>query len=120
MTDGAVDNDYDDAYQLGVDDDIQTEPMPGGIAIDLVTRQPLFVRQVVAQDLHEYYQDEQFDLAAYKTHPYLPVRESDTVYECVFISGDPERIHKPGDTYDFPRGRLAHYPVEQAWQGGEK
>lgn len=112
---GALDHGFDDSVRLGLDASIQTEPMAGGVAIDLVTRQPLFVRRIVVEDLWEYYELEGFDLASYKTHPYLPVREDDTVYECVFVSGDPQGAHKPGDTYDFPRGRLMHYPIEQAW-----
>jgi hypothetical protein len=120
MTDGgAVDHDYDEnelpaSEQIGLDG-VQTDPMAGGIAFDLVTRQPLFVHQVVSPTVVEYYEREGFDLLGYKTHPYLPVRPDDTVYECVFITRDAERAHKPGDTYDFPRGRLMHVPIEQAW-----
>ncbi|MDS0280645.1 hypothetical protein [Haloarcula onubensis] len=120
---GAVDHDYDESElppseRIGLDG-VQTDPIAGGIAFDLVTRQPLFVRQVVAPTVVEYYEREGFDLLGYKTHPYLPVRPDDTVYECVFITRDAERAHKPGDTYDFPRGRLMHVPVEQAWGESE-
>lgn len=116
---GAVDNDYDDAVELGVGDDVATEPMAGGVALDLVTRQPLFVRRRVADDLREYYEAEGFDLLSYKTHPYLPVTVDDPVFECVFVSRSAEGAHNPGKTYDFPRGRLMHLPVEQAWMGDE-
>jgi len=101
---------------------VQTEPMAGGIAFDLVTRQPLFVIREVADDLRAYQDEEEFDLLGYKTHPYLPVRADDTVYECVYLSEITiEGTHKWGDTrtYDFPRGRLAHVPIEQSWSGGD-
>ncbi len=60
----------------------------GSIALDLVTRQPLFVHEQVADDLVEYYEREEFDFYSYKTHPYLPVSLDDRVFEYVFISGD--------------------------------
>lgn len=118
---GAIDNEYDDSrrtFDADVDrelDGVQTAPMPGGVALDLVTRQPLFIRQVVADDLAEYYEAEGFNLLTYKTHPYLPVRKTDRVFECVFIPGTADGAHKPGKTYDYPEGRLLHLPVEQAW-----
>ncbi|WP_135535359.1 hypothetical protein [Halostella pelagica] len=103
---------------FGPAEGIRTEPMAGGLAFDLVTRQPLFVRQRVADTLGEYYDAEGFDLADYKAHAYLPVRPDDAVYECVFISEiTAESLHEWGSakTYDYPRGRLAHVPVEEAW-----
>jgi len=103
----------DTEAQLG---DTQTEPMAGGVALDLVTRQPLFVRQVKYDDLREHYDAEGYNLLAYKSHPYLPVSVDDRVFECVFIGHDPESAFKAGDTYDFPEGRLMHVPVEEAWQ----
>lgn len=96
-----------------------SDPVPGGLAVDLVTHQPLFVRTAVADTVAEYAEAEDFDLAGYKMHPFLPVREDDTVYECVFI-GDlgVKSLHEWGDvkTYDLPRGRLATVPVWDAWQ----
>lgn len=122
MTDtGAIDNDWDDAErsareQLEAElEGTQTEPLEGGVAIDLVTRQPLFIRRVVADSVVEYFEDEDFDLASYKSHPYLPVTLDDTVFECVYISGNPEQAHNVGNTYDFPRGRLMAVPVQEAW-----
>lgn len=124
MSDGAIDRDWDDAepdYEEQLAEafaDVQTEPMPGGIAIDLITRQVLFVRRVVADSLAVYYEENGFDLATYKQHVYLPVRPDDTVYECVF-AGDLDGLHTARKTYDYPRGRLAHVPVEQAWTDTE-
>lgn len=121
MADGAVDNDYDEGrktFDEATDQElegVQTSPMPGGVAIDLVTRQPLFVRQVKYDDPEAHYDAEGYNLLTYKTHPYLPVSKDDRVFECVFVSGNPEGAHKPGKTYDFPEGRLMHLPVEQAW-----
>jgi hypothetical protein len=126
--DGAVDHDFDAAERDYADrladalEDIQTEPVAGGLAFDLVTRQPLFVRRQVADSLAEYYDAEGFDLGAYKTHPYLPVRPDDAVYECVFVSEiTAESLHEWGDakTYDYPRGRLAVVPVDLAWRDAE-
>lgn len=122
---GALDADFDDAekdYEEQVASALEgvvTEPMEGGVAIDLVTRQVVFVHEKVADSLEEYYHEEGFDLATYKMHPFLPVRLDDAVYDVVFANGDPERIHKPGKTYAFPRGRLAAYPVDLAWRDQE-
>jgi len=129
MSEGAVDHDYDDAalstrQQLERDSPHDpTEPrlMAGGLALDLSTRQLLFVRQQVADDLLEYYEREGFDLLNYKSHPYLPVSIDDAVYECVFLSDvSAEELHTWGDasTYSYPAGRLAAVPVHEAW-GGE-
>lgn len=124
MTDGAIDADWDDAErtydELVADalDGIETEPISGGVAIDLVTRQTLFVRGVAADSLAEYYEAEGFDLATYKQHVWLPVRADDTVYECVFVGGLDD-LHTAGKTYDYPRGRLARVPVELAWRDAE-
>jgi len=124
MPKGAVDHefdanerDYEERVREAIEG-IQTEPMAGGVAFDLVTRQPLFVRSKVADSLGEYYAEEGFDLATYKQHAYLPVRPGDAVYECVFIS-DIDGLHGSRKTYDYPRGRLAHVPVEQAWTEAE-
>lgn len=120
---GAVDHDYDDALKE-FEDDVEGEVgnkvrqiTPPDTAVDLVTRQALFVRKKVANSLDEYFEDEGFNLLTYKGHPYLPVTREDHVYECVFIPGKPGEIHK-GDkwkTYDYPEGRLARIPLEQAW-----
>lgn len=126
MTDGAVDNDFDDAkqsYDEKIDDAfdaIQQEPMVGGIAIDLVTRQAMFVREQVADTCRDYYHDEGFDLVTYKGHPWLPgIGPENAVYECVYLDGNPQNAHKPGSTYDFPEARLMHLPVELAWDAYE-
>lgn len=128
MSQGAIDNDYDDAERSYDDrvadalDGVATDPMPGGLAFDLVTRQPLFVREKVADTLGEYYEAEGFDLLTYKMNPYLPVRPDDSVFQCVFVSEiTAEGLADWGSskTYDFPRGRLAHVPVEQSWTDAE-
>lgn len=125
---GAIDNSFDEFEKSYEDqladalDDVATEPMAGGLAFDLVTRQPLFVRRVVAESLGEYYESEGFDLATYKAHPYLPVRPDDPVYECVFVSeitADGLNGWDSSKTYDYPRGRLAHVPIEQSWSDGD-
>lgn len=123
---GAIDNDYNDSerpYQDRLADalaDVQTEPMAGGIAIDIVTRQAVFVRDQVANTLSEYYEAEGFDLATYKMHPWLPGIDADNaVYECSYIDGNPQNTHKQGRTYDYPRARLMHLPVELSWSDAE-
>jgi len=116
-TDAEYEDDLEDAL-----DGVRTEPMAGGIAIDLLTRQPLLVRQQVADTLAEYHREEGFDLATYKQHPWLPVRADDAVYECYYINElTLDGLDDWGSTrdYDFPRGRLAHVPVEMAWTGAE-
>lgn len=122
MTEGAVDHDYDDAerdYRDAVADalgDAQTQPVEGGVAIDIVTRQAMFVRQRVADSLAEYYEREGFGLLTYKMHPWLPgIDVENNVYECVYLDGNPQNAHKPGKTYDFPEARLMHFPAEMAW-----
>ena len=118
--DGAIDNSFDDAERDARDElveayaDHQRAFRPTDVAIDLVTRQPLFVVGVVADSLPEYYEAEGFDLLNYKSHPYLPVRVDDSVVKCVFVPRSVEKSHKVGKTYDYPVGRLARVPIEQA------
>lgn len=123
MTDGAIDNEFADAEQQPETllqeavADLPTEPQPGGVAFDIVTRQSLYVLDIAADSLTAYYEREEFDLLSYKTHPYLPVRPDDTVYECCYITTTAEQAHRPGKTYDMPRGRLMTVPVELAGDG---
>ncbi|ELZ35393.1 hypothetical protein [Halorubrum tebenquichense] len=119
---GAIDSDFEDAepsYEERVEDALagaQTEPLAGGVAIDLVTRQAVFVRREKYADLEAHYEAEGYDLATYKMHPYLPGIDVDnSVFECVYLDGNPQNAHKPGKTYDFPEARLMHLPAEQAW-----
>lgn len=102
--------------------DTPTAPIEGGIALDLVTRQILFVRREVAPNLAEYYEAEEFDLLNYGVHPFLPVSVEDRALECVFLSDiTAESLGKFGEngkTYDFPEGRLAHVPIERTWHAG--
>lgn len=122
---GAVDNDYDDALKDAREEvegalaEIQRDPVQGGLAIDLVTRQPLFIRRQVAETLVEYYEREGFDLSTYNGHPWLPITADDAVYECVFVPRDPGEVHKIKQTYDYPRGRLMTIPVWEAWGDDE-
>jgi hypothetical protein len=124
---GAIDADFDDAevpYEERLANalaDIRTEPVPGSLAIDIVTRQLLFVRRDVADTLGEYHAEEGFDLATYGPHPWLPVHASDSVFECYYLSDlSMDSLDDLGDltSYDFPRGRLATVPVELAWSEG--
>jgi len=122
MTDGAVDADYDDALQdyrdavAGALDGVRQEPMQGGVAIDIVTRQAMLVRRKVADTCAEYYEEEGFDLVTYKMHPWLPgIGPDNAVYEAVYLDGNPQNAHKPGRTYDFPSARLMHFPAEMSW-----
>ena len=119
---GAIDADFDDAersYEERVADaleGVRTEPVEGGIAIDIVTQQAVFVRQCKYDSLEAHYAAEGYDLRTYKMHPYLPGIDVDNaVYECVYVDGNPQNAHKPGKCYDFPSARLMHLPVEQAW-----
>lgn len=122
-TTGAIDNDFEDSERdpatvLRESQPAMTAPVAGGLAVDLVTRQLLFVRREVADSLPAYYAAEDFDLLNYGPHPYLPVRIDDAVYECVYLDDTgPRDLDGFGDvtTYDFPRGRLAAVPVQEAW-----
>lgn len=125
-TDGAIDNDFDDSEQSYDDqlaaafEGVQRDPMPGAVAIDIVTRQAMFVREQVAETCREYYHEEGFDLVTYKMHPWLPGIDADNaVYEAVYLDGNPQNAHKPGKTYDFPAARLLHLPIEMAWDAYE-
>ena len=121
--DGAVDHHYDEATRdsemvlaenlADTAGDEHALLKPGDIAIDLVTRQPLYVADRVADTLPEYHADEGFDLLTYKQHAYLPVRMDDPVFECVFVGGLDD-LHSFSDTYSYPAGRLARVPVELA------
>jgi hypothetical protein len=123
MPEGALDNDFDEAAvpareQLLADQPELTAPVAGGLAVDLVTRQLLFVRREVAPDLPTYYDEEDFDLLNYGPHPYLPVTVDDAVLECVYIDDvGVQDLDGLGDskTYDFPRGRLAAVPIQEVW-----
>ena len=119
---GAIDADFDDA-ELSYEERVatalegaRTDPVAGGVAIDIVTRQAVFVRQQKYHSLEAHYEAEGYDLATYKMHAYLPGIDVDNaVYECVYVDANPQNAHKPGKTYDFPSARLMHLPVEQAW-----
>ena len=124
---GAIDNDYSDAERDYADrvadalEGIRTEPVAGSLAIDVVTRQLLFVRSKVADDLETYYEQEGFDLLTYGPHPWLPgVTAENAAYECYYVNDlsldGIDGLGKRRD-YDFPSGRLAVVPVEQAWNG---
>lgn len=89
-------------------------PRAGDIAIDLVTRQVVYVESVLADTVVEYFEAEGFDLWSYKAHPYLPVRHDDTVYGVVYVERSLEKLHDAGKIYPTPRGRLARVPVELA------
>ena len=123
---GAIDADFDDA-ELSYEDrvanalaDVPIEPVEGGVAIDIVTRQPVFVRQCTYDSLEAHYEAEGYDLATYKMHPFLPgVDVDNSVYECVYVDGNPAEAHKQSRTYDFPAGRLMHLPVEMSWDAYE-
>ena len=122
MSDGDIDNEFDDAertYVARVSEalaNVRTEPMAGGVAIDIVTRQAVFVRDRVAETCEEYYEENNFDLVTYKMHPWLPgIGPENEVFECSYIDGNPQNAHKQGKTYDFPRARLMHLPVELSW-----
>lgn len=125
-TEGAIDNGFDEAEkapetvlaEAKTDQGGEHALLSGGdLAVDLVTRQPLYVIRCVADDLATYYDDEDFNLLTYKQHQYLPVRMSDPVFKCVFV-GDLEDLHHERTTYDYPAGRLARVPVELA--GGDE
>jgi hypothetical protein len=126
MTDGAIDNEFDDGEQSYEEqladalEGVQREPVVGGIAIDLVTRQAMLVREQVAETCRDYYREEGFDLVTYKMHPWLPgIGPENPVYEAVYLDGNPQNAHKPGKCYDFPSARLMHYPAEMAWDAYE-
>lgn len=129
MPEGAVDHDFDDAERPPAarlaesfedtvgDRDTHRDLSPGDYAIDLVTRQLLYITDQPAESLVEYYDEEDFDLASYKQAPWLPVRSNDPVFTCEFVSTSIKDVHKAGDSgkdYDYPAGRLAGpIPLEE-------
>lgn len=129
MSDGAIDNEFEDAEKDaqeilverrldtvdGNDHEAMRHP---DVAIDLVSRQQVYILESVAGSLTEYYEKEDFDLYNYKMHPYLPVRLDDTVYKCVYLGGTDD-LHRFSDTYDFPAGRLARVPVDMMLGGDD-
>ena len=116
---GAIDNSFDEGERdpkevlAEAAAEHQRDLEAGDVAIDLVTRQPLFVTGVAASSLPAYYGDGGFDLLSYKAHPYLPVRMDDRVLECVFVPRSVEGVHKMGKEYAYPEGRLARVPIER-------
>lgn len=123
-TEGAVDHSFDAAERPTREvlqeevADVRTATLPGSVALDLVTRQLLLVRRESYPDLAAHYEAEGYSLLSYGVHPYLPVTVDDAVYECVYLSDTSvESLANFGEakTYDFPAGRLAHVPVEEAW-----
>ncbi|MFW5964386.1 MAG: hypothetical protein ACOCQM_05925 [Natronomonas sp.] len=120
--DAGVDTDDSNDYAARVEaalEGVRTDPVPGSLAIDLVTRQLLFVRNVVADDLATYYEQENFDLLTYGPHPWLPgVTTENSVLECYYVNDlSIEGVDDLGKRkgYDFPAGRLCVVPIEQAW-----
>lgn len=121
---GAIDNDFDDAEQPPEErlaesfkeavGDVPTHRhlSAGDLAFDLVKRQPLLIVDEAAPSIVDYYDAEDFDLASYNQHPWLPVRSTDPVYTCVFLPSSVEGVHKGGREYDYPAGRLARVPTE--------
>jgi len=126
MTDGAIDHEFDDAERSPEEQlaaamaDLDARPHGEwevrDVAIDLISRQPLVVIDIAAETVVEYYEREEFDLATYNQHAWLPVTPEDTVLECVFVGGLDD-LHKFSDTYSYPEGRLARVPIELA--GGD-
>ncbi|QLH80031.1 hypothetical protein HZS55_15710 [Halosimplex rubrum] len=126
-TQGAIDNDFGDAERTPRErleaelDDVGAATHAGldvgDVAIDLVTRQPLMILGKSADTLAEHYEREDFDLATYKQHPYLPVSVDDAVFECAFVGGVDD-LHSFSRTYDYPAGRLARVPFELAVDDG--
>lgn len=125
MPDGAIDRDYDDSEQpyenqvADALDGVQTELMPGDVAIDLVTRQTLYVRDVEYPSLEAFFEEEGYCLATYNEHPFLPgVTLENRVLECVFVEG-PDGVHNQSRTYSYPEGRLMRVPCDLAWREEE-
>jgi len=89
---------------------------PGDIVYDLGQQgsPKLQVVGVLAEDLAEYREREDFDISTHKNHPHLPVTEDDRVLACVYIPDDPGADPSGNNPYSFPEGRLARAPVENA------
>lgn len=111
---GAIDRDFDESVS---NPDHVTEIKALDVCVDLQTRQVVYVVGKKADTVAAYRDDEGFDLGAYKAHPYMPVHDTDPVYECVFVPSNPDDLMHPErslKTYDFPRGRLARVAIECA------
>jgi hypothetical protein len=125
-TQGAIDQEfsdgertYDEQLEAALED-VPTEPLEGGVAIDVVTRQAVYIRQQVADTCREYYHENDFCLVSYKMHPWLPgIGPDNCVYECSYIDPNPQNAHKQGKTYDFPEARLMPLPLPMAWDAFE-
>jgi hypothetical protein len=57
-------------------------------------------------------EEEEFDLATYKSHPLFRVEDRDSVYSCVYLQDSLKSL--PSKSYDYPESRLARVPVEEA------
>jgi hypothetical protein len=89
---------------------------PGDVVYDLGQSgtPKMQVVDVLAEDLAEYREREDFDISTYKNHPHLPVTEDDRVLACVFLPDDPGADPSGNNPYPLPEGRLARSPVENA------
>ncbi|WP_254768271.1 hypothetical protein [Salinilacihabitans rarus] len=91
---------------------VDAEVRPGDVVHDLVERGKMQVVAIAADSVAAYREREDFDLAAYKSHPLLGVGDDEPVYTCVYLPDAPTATFS--GTYDFPRSRLARVPVEEA------
>jgi len=84
----------------------------GDVAIDLVERGKVLVVERTAISVRKHREQENFDLAGYKSHPLLDVSDEETVWKCVYLPDKPKTEFS--GTYDFPESRLARIPIEEA------
>lgn len=124
--DGAVDHTFDDAERdprEQIVDKLATynrDLRPTDIAIDVVQGRPVFIKKQAAATAADYFAREDFDVATYKTNPFLPVRPDDPVLTAVYVPTKAQDVpseRKGNRTYDFPRGRLMRVPIEWLWDG---
>lgn len=86
----------------------------GDVCHDLAGSGKVQVVARAADTVADYREHKGFDLATYKAHPLLGVRDDEPVFSCAYLPSDPTVSFGSNEPYSFPASRLARIPVEEA------
>jgi len=94
--------------------DVDARIKCGDVCHDVLGSGKVQVLRKAADSVAEFSHREDFDLAEYKAHPLIDIDDDQAVWTCVYLPDEPTTSFS--GTYDFPAGRLARIPVEEANQ----